>query len=64
MFSNVGIPGLFILLPWLFSLFLIGFSVYFLFKVLDFMRTKSKQDAMLLEKLDRLIDLQQKSKQS
>jgi hypothetical protein len=63
MFSNVGFPAIFVFIPWLISIFLIVFSIYFLFKVLDFMRTKSEQDAMLLEKLDRLIQLQKKKEQ-
>lgn len=64
MFQQIGLPALFVFIPWLFTLFLIGFSVYFLFKVLDFMRTKTKQDAMLLEKLDRLIQLKENKKQT
>lgn len=58
--TQIGFPAFFVFIPWLISIFLIVFSIYFLFKVLDFMRTKSKQDAMLLEKLDRLIQLQEK----
>ncbi|TCS75714.1 hypothetical protein [Effusibacillus lacus] len=60
MFSSFGIPGLLMMLLWLLPLALIVILVYFLFRAIDFMRTKTRHDEMILEKLQRLIELQEK----
>ncbi|GAX91034.1 hypothetical protein EFBL_2694 [Effusibacillus lacus] len=48
------------MLLWLLPLALIVILVYFLFRAIDFMRTKTRHDEMILEKLQRLIELQEK----
>lgn len=50
---------LYSLLIILIPLFSFAFLVYFLLKMIKFMQKKTEQQALLLEKIDRLIDLQE-----
>lgn len=51
------------LVPMFLMLLFYGFILYFLFKVLDFMKNKTEQDKVLSQKVDRLIDVLEKKNQ-
>jgi hypothetical protein len=59
MIRDVGIPGIILLIVPAVYLAIIGFIIYFLVSVFRFMRNKTEQGAELLQKIDRLIQLQE-----
>lgn len=56
--------SLFALIPLLIYLGMIVFVIYFMVKVLEFLRTKTNQDAQLGKKLDRLIEAIEQQKKT
>jgi bacteriorhodopsin len=58
--SGTAVFQLYTLFFMLLPLFGIAFFVYFFLKVIKFMQKKTEQRALLLEKIDKLIDLQER----
>jgi large-conductance mechanosensitive channel len=55
MMESGSIFGLLTIIPVLIYLFILGFTIYFIVKVLKFMTEKTKLDQQRNEKLDELI---------
>lgn len=52
---DVGMFSLFAFIPFIIYLFILGFTIYFIVKVIKFMNEKTKLDQQRNEKLDALI---------
>lgn len=52
---DVGMFSLFAFIPFMIYLFILGFTIYFIVKVIKFMNEKTKLDQQRNEKLDALL---------